>query len=173
MRTRSSWHKGTKRNVRGVINEISDTMMNETLHKRELRELREGFKKTVEKPLKPSALERRPGPWRICEFFTMAALLSMVATAMHWEAFEPVSRTAGWDFETPDGRDHLRGYIGRMDPDFYASHFQRVHGPEHRVYAIHIRVGGTARTMQRPGASGVLGGVDSLPDRPGTGCSWC
>ena len=48
----------------------------------------------------------------------MAALLSMVATAMHWEAFEPVSRTAGWDFETPDGRDHLRGYIGRMDPYF-------------------------------------------------------
>ena len=71
----------------------------------------------------------------------MAALLSMVATAMHWEAVEPVSRTAGWDFETPDGRDNLRGYIGQMDPDFSSSHVQRVHGPEHRVYIIHISVG--------------------------------
>ena len=86
--------KGTKRHVRGAIKAISEAMMNETVHKRELRELRKGFKKTVEKPLKPSALERRPGPWRICEFFTRAALLSMVATAMHWEAVEPVSRTA-------------------------------------------------------------------------------
>ena len=108
--------KGAKRHVRGAIKEISEAMVNETVHKRELRELRKSFKKTVEKPLKPSALERRPGPWRICEFFTMEVLLSMVATAMHWEACEPVSRTAGWDFETPDGRDNLRGYIGQTDP---------------------------------------------------------
>ena len=68
--------------------------------------------------MKPSAVERRPGPWRICEFFTIAALMSMVATSMPREAFEPVSHVGGWDFETPAGRDNLRGYIGQMGPDF-------------------------------------------------------
>ena len=52
--------KGAKRHVRGAIKEISEAMTNETVHKRELRELCKGFKKTVEKPLKPPALERRP-----------------------------------------------------------------------------------------------------------------
>ncbi len=83
---------------------------------------------------------RKPGAWRIVEFFTWSLMFTALAGAQNsnWDVFDPVQENH-FNVREASGRDQVREYLMKIDPDvlvlspklspFRMKNFGKLHNP--------------------------------------------